>query len=385
MPLSTQQIDSLSGRGFSRRQIGRVAGMLSAGAAFPLFSEFAMAQDAQRRMTGRAMIPADAVRISTNENPLGPCKEGLEAIYKVAQFGGRYSPHNEAGELVRAIAETEGVTQDCVQATAGSSDPLTRSSCAFTSPTRSWVMADPGYGGGAPKYIGSQVIRVPLRPDYSHDVQAMVKADPNAGAYYVCNPNNPTGSITTRKDIEYLLANKKPDAVVVVDEAYIHFSDHAQPANDLVAAGKDVVVLRTFSKAYGMAGIRAGFALARPDLIAKMSAYGNASFLPITGTACATASIRVKGLMAERRAINKRIRENTFEYLEKKGISYIPSESNCFLMEVGRPGMEVAKAMTEHKVYIGRVWPIWPTKVRVTVGTQDEMDKFKAAFDKVMA
>ena len=80
MPFSTQQIDSLSARGFSRRQIGRVAGMLSAGAAFPLFSEFAMAQDAQRRMTGLALMPADAVRISTNENPLGPCKEGLEAI-----------------------------------------------------------------------------------------------------------------------------------------------------------------------------------------------------------------------------------------------------------------------------------------------------------------
>jgi histidinol-phosphate aminotransferase len=89
--------------------------------------------------------------------------------------------------------------------------------------------------------------------------------------------------------------------------------------------------------------------------------------------------------VAERRAINKRIRENTFEYLEKKHVAYIPSESNCFLMEVGRPGAEIAKALTEHKIYIGRVWPIWPTKVRVTVGTQDEMDKFKAAFDKVMA
>jgi histidinol-phosphate aminotransferase len=365
--------------------MGRMASLLTAGAALPFYNEFAMAQEATRRMTGRAAMPPDAVRISTNENPLGPCKEGLEAIYKVAPSGGRYSPSNEVGQLVQAIADVEGVKADHIQCTAGSSDPLTRSACGFTSPTRSWVMGDPGYGGGAPRYIGSKVIRVPLRPDYSHDVEAMVKADPNAGAYYVCNPNNPTGSVTARKDIEYLLANKKPDAVVVVDEAYIHFSDSAVPASDLVAAGKDVVVLRTFSKAYGMAGIRAGFALARPDLLAKMSAYGSSGFLPITGTACATASLKVKSLVAERRAINKRIRENTFEYLEKKKVSYIPSESNCFLMEVGRPGGDVAKAMTEHKVYIGRVWPIWPTKVRVTVGTQEEMDKFKAAFDKVMA
>jgi len=385
MSLSAKSVGSLTGRGFTRRQISRVATVISAGAALPFYNEFAMAQEAQRRMIGRSAMPSDAVRISTNENPLGPCKEDLDAIYKVAPLGGRYSPNGESQELVRAISEVEGVKPDHIQATAGSSDPLTRSACAFTSPTRSWVMANPGYGGGAPQFIGSKLHRVPLRADYSHDVEAMIKADPNAGVYYVCNPNNPTGTITARKDIEYLLANKKPDAVVVVDEAYIHFSDTAQPCNDLVAAGKDVVVLRTFSKAFGMAGIRAGFALGRPDLLSKMREYGSSGFLPITGVACATASLRVKGLVAERRAINKRVRENTFEFLEKKGIRFIASESNFFLMEVGRPGGEIAKALSEHKVYIGRVWPVWPTKVRVTVGTQEEMDKFKSALDKVLS
>ena len=106
-------------------------------------------------------------------------------------------------------------------------------------------MANPGYGGGAPAFIGSKVVRVPLADDYSHDVRAMLKADPDAGAYYICNPNNPTATITSRKDIEFLLANKNKDAVVVVDEAYIHFSDKAVSASDLVAADKDVVVLRT--------------------------------------------------------------------------------------------------------------------------------------------
>jgi len=223
-----------------------------------------MAQEAQRRTLGdgaRRAFDPDATRISSNENPLGPCKEGLEALIKVAPFGGRYQPFGESADFVKAVSEVEGVKPDYVAAFAGSSDPLHRSTCAFTSPTRSWVMANPGYGGGAPQYIGSKVHRVALREDYSHDVEAMVKADPDAGVYYVCNPNNPSGTVTARKDIEYLLANKKKDAVVVVDEAYIHFSDSAQPCSDLVAADKDVVVLRTFSKAYGMAGIRAGFAL----------------------------------------------------------------------------------------------------------------------------
>jgi histidinol-phosphate aminotransferase len=243
-------------------------------------------------------------------------------------------------------------------------------------------MGEPGYGGGAPEFIGSKTVRVPLRSDFSHDVEAMVKADPNAGVYYICNPNNPSGTITPRKDIEYLLANKKKDAVVVVDEAYIHFSETAQPCNDLVAADKDVVVLRTFSKVYGMAGIRAGFALGRPDLLAKLRPFGG-GMLPITGLACATASLRAKGLVPERRAINKRIREDVFSFLEKKNIKYVPSETNFFMMEVGRPGTEYARAMAEQKIMIGRVWAAWPTKVRVTVGTQEEMNKFKAAVEKI--
>src|ERR1700722_13553259 len=117
----------------------------------------------------------------------------------------------------------------------------------------------------------------------------MIKAEPNAGVYYVCNPKNPTGTLTPRKDIEYLLANKTRDAVVVIDEAYIHFSGNAGMSSDLVAADKDVIVLRTFSKLYGMAGIRAGFAMGRPDLLAKLRPYGSGP-LPVTGLACAAAS-----------------------------------------------------------------------------------------------
>lgn len=385
MSVSRELTSSFLARGFTRRQVGRIATVLSAGAALPFYNEHAMAQQAERQMTrGRGPMPPDAVRISSNENPLGPCKEGLEAIYQVAPKGGRYSPGGEAQEFITTVAEMEGVKPSYVAPFAGSSDPLHRTICAFSSPTRSMVMADPGYGGGTAVFVGARLHRVPLRADYTHDVEAMVKADPNAGLYYVCNPNNPSGTVTPRKDIDYLLANKKKDAIVLVDEAYIHFSDKATPASDLVAADKDVVVLRTFSKAYGMAGLRAGFALARPDLLEKMRPYGS-GMLPITGLACATASMKVKSLMAERRAINKRIREDTLEFLEKKKVTYVPSETSFFMMEVGRPGMEVAQAMAAKKVYIGRVWPVWPTKVRVSIGTQDDMEKFKAAFSEVMA
>src|SRR5690349_17353119 len=135
--------ESLLTKGFSRRQLGRIASLLTAGAALPFYNEFAMAQEATRRPGGgrRAMDP-DAGRINQNENPMGPCKEGLDAIMKVAPQGWRYSPNNEQGDLVKAIADTEDVKPECISVFAGSSDPLNRVMCAFTSPTQSWTMAN---------------------------------------------------------------------------------------------------------------------------------------------------------------------------------------------------------------------------------------------------
>src|SRR5436305_3654638 len=137
--LTRQQTRSFTDRGFSRRDIGRITTLLTAGAALPFYNEYAMAQDAQRRMGAGGMrrtMDPDAVRISSNENPLGPCREGLEAIAKVAPHGGRYSPFNEQGEFVKTIAAVEDVREDYIAPFAGSSDPLHRSTCAFTSPTR---------------------------------------------------------------------------------------------------------------------------------------------------------------------------------------------------------------------------------------------------------
>ena len=176
-------------------------------------------------------------------------------------------------------------------------------------------MAGPGYGSGAGRWIGAKTVKVPLRPDHSHDVEAMIKADPNGGAFYVCNPNNPTGTLTPRKDLEYILANKPKDAVLIVDEAYVHFSGMENSSMDLVRDGKDVVILRTFSKIYGMAGLRAGAAYGRPDLIGKVREFGGSGFMPVTATACAAASLKLgPSLIKERIGINKKNRDLAFEH-----------------------------------------------------------------------
>ena len=380
-------IDLPQMNGYSRRRMLRAASLLSAGAALPFYNEFALAQDAAERPRGmRAPMPPDAVRIGSNENPLGPCAEACEAIAKIARYGGRYSPFNEQGDFIKAVSEVEGVKAEFITPYAGSSDPLHRAVLAFTGPGKGLVMGDPGYesGAGTARFMGIKVTRVPLTAGaYAHDVKAMLAADPNAGVYSICNPNNPTGTITKRADIEWLLANKNKDSILLLDEAYIHFCEE-MPGSDLVAKEKDVVVLRTFSKAFGMAGIRCGMAMGRPDLLAKMRPYGS-GMLPITGLVAGTASYRAKTLVADRRAINTRIREDVFEFLDKKKVKYIPSVSNKFMMEAGRPGAELTKALAAEKVFIGRTWPVWPTMVRVSIGTQEEMNKFKAALSKVLS
>jgi len=375
--------ENLLARGFSRRHLGRIASVFAAGAALPFYNEAAYAQRAMRR---NEMSP-DAVRINSNENPLGPCQEALEAISEVAKFGGRYSPHNEVGETVKIAASQEGVKPEYITAYAGSSDPLHHVVCAFCSPTRPFVMADPGYesGAGTARFIGAKAIHVPLRPDFSHDVQAMVKADPNPGVIYICNPNNPTGTLTRSEDIDWVVANMPKGTILLLDEAYIHFSSNAKMRSDLVAADKDVIILRTFSKVYGMAGIRAGFAMGRPDLLEKTRTFAATGFVPITAMAAAYASLKSKTVVPERRKINKDIRDNVFEFLQAKGYKFTPSEANHFMVDVKRPGGEVVDALAKENVIIGRLWPAWPKSVRVSIGTQDEMNKFKSAFAKVMA
>lgn len=378
-PLSLEQARDFARRGFSRRAFSKLATMVTAGATLPFSSEHALAQ-----LSMIGPLPPDAVKINANENPLGPCKEAAEAMYNVIQKGGRYL-YEETFSFAKTLAEQEGVKPDYVTAYAGSSDPLHRAVLAFASPSASLVMGDPGYEAGsrAAEFIKAKVVKVPLAKDNSHDVKAMAAADPNAGLIYICNPNNPTGTLTKKADIDWLVANKPKGAIVLVDEAYIHFSD-APMATDLVAADKDVIVLRTFSKLYGMAGLRAGAAIARPDLLAKMRPYG-AGALPVTGMIGAMTSLTTKGLVESRRKLNKQVRDDTFAFLDKNKFQFVPSDSNCFMLDAKRPATELVKAMAKEKVFIGRVWPAWPNHARITVGTADEMQKFQKALLKVMA
>lgn len=356
---------------------------VSAGAlSIPLLTEQELA--AQWRGKDKAAGPpvSGGVYLDANENPLGPSPAATAAAQNVVASGGRYYRYFTT-ELVRTFAEQEGLKPEYVVTYPGSNEPLNYSILSYTSPKRSLVTADPGYEAAfrAAEAAGARVVQVPLTANHEHDVRAMIAQAPDAGVIYICNPNNPTGTVTSYQAIEYALAHKPQDAVVLVDEAYIHYTNE-KSAIGLVAQDKDVIVLRTFSKIYGMAGLRCGFVIGRPDLLAKLKNFGKV-LVPITAAVAAKASLDDPTLVPQRRKIVADIRQETFHWLRQNNYSFIPSATNCFLVDGKRPAQETMDLMSDRKVFIGRSWPALPTWVRITIGTREEMLKFRAAFQEV--
>jgi histidinol-phosphate aminotransferase len=381
-------------QGVSRRSFMRLLGAASAATtSLPAFAAMQQAatpaQPVKRRMRGMQNLPPDTVIISANENPLGPAQSALTAICSMAAQGGRY--HED--EYVKTIAvfnEQFGLKNDYSALYPGSSGPLDLALMSNIGPDKPLVYGDPSYEQGprAAEIMKAAKYPVPLTATYAYDVKAMLKAHPSPGAYYIVNPNNPTGTVTPKADIVWLVNHKPKGSVVIIDEAYTHFSDN-ESCIDLVAQDKDVIVMRTFSKIYGMAGLRAGFAVARPDLLERFNNVGGPSqslaSVSITTAAAARASLLDKDLVPLRKKINADIRTDTLEFLTKHGYKIIPgSQGNMFMVDVKRPGKEFQTAMLKENVAVGRTWAALPNYVRVTVGTKAEMEKFQTAFVKCM-
>jgi histidinol-phosphate aminotransferase len=394
----------------SRRGFMRLFGAAGvSAAALPIIgqSQYALAQAAQAPATGMRVgmrtgtgagsdfgdmraRDANAVIISSNENPLGPAACALEAIAQFSSMGGRY--HAEAkSETVTAFSQTFDLKPGYVNMYPGSGPAVDLALYSNIGPDRPLVVADPSYEQGprAADAMKAKLISVPLTKDGKHDVKAMAAASPNAGAYYIVNPNNPTGTMTPKADLVWLLKNKAPGSVVIVDEAYFHFSTDDSMI-DQVAKDQDLIVTRTFSKIYGMAGLRAGFFIAKPELQEKVAALGigadrqnSAQAVSMATAHACTGSIKDTTLIPTRRKINGDIRATTLEWMDKNGYKYYPgSQANFFMVDVKRPGREFGALMQKEDVFIGRTWAAMPNYVRVTVGTAPEMQKFQVAFKK---
>jgi histidinol-phosphate aminotransferase len=371
----------LARRGFTRRQMLRVAMLASAASALPFSSERALAQ-----LSNAGALPDDAVKINANEFPEGPSARALEALAEVARKGNRYQ-YPETEGLVSTAARLEGLKPENFSVYPGSSLALHHAVIAFTGPKRALVTAEPGYEAAerAAEFIGAKVVRVPLRRDGAHDLPAMLAAakSESVGLFYVCNPNNPTGTVTPRSDIESLVANKPAGSVVLLDEAYIHFCDE-KPGSDFVRDRKDVVVLRTFSKIFGMAGIRCGYGIAQAAQAKRMDQQKAWDSMNVVALAGARASLGDTQHVIDGRKRNSDTRNHVVNVLTSAGYEVVPSQANFFMVNIKRDVRPVIQSLRGQGVHVGRLFPAMPQYLRVTVGKPDEMQAFMTAFHSVM-
>jgi histidinol-phosphate aminotransferase len=366
----------------SRRNFFRVAAGASVLAGLPIMSEAHLAYAQRARRQGD---PNKGIHIDSNENPMGPCDAARQAVADLIPKGGRYFFQME-DEVVNLFARQEGLSPDSVRLYAGSSEPLAYTVLAFTSPSNPLVTADPGYEAAewSAAAVGAPTLKIPLADPAGrahHDLRAMLAASSSPGVLYICNPNNPTGTPTPRADIEFAVAHAPKNTILLIDEAYIHFCDEPRSL-DYVNQGRNVIVLRTFSKIYGMAGLRMGFAIGRPDLMKKLDYFGR-NPLPAAAMFAARASLSDATLIPTRKALVAQTRTETTAWLRNQGYAVTPSLSNCFMVDTRRPAKDVIAAMAAKEVFIGRPWPSCPTQVRVTVGLPEEMAAFRKAFAEV--
>jgi histidinol-phosphate aminotransferase len=333
--------------------------------------------------TREAPAGAVAIDLSSNENPYGPSPAALEAMARSQVVAGRY-PDAAEKETIEAIARLHGVGPDRIVLGCGSSEILRLCDAAFLSPGRTVVAAEPTFEAVLhyAKVTKAEPVKVPLTADFRHDLPAMARAcDARAGLVYVCNPNNPTGTIVTGDEILAFLAQVPPTAVVVVDEAYHHFVETPayRSALETIDRFPNVVVARTFSKVYGMAGMRLGYAVAsaaNAEALRAQAAWSNAN---VAVLAAARASLADEGLVARQRDRLNGTRRWLSAELARDGRRTIPSETNFLMIDAGGDVKPLIAAFEARAIRVGRRFEAMPTWLRVTIGTPEETQAFLAA------
>ncbi len=370
----------------SRRAFFSVGAAGAAGAvSIPLLSEGYLAAQSLGRVSEAER--SQLAWLNSNENPYGPCARAREAIERGTAAASRY-PNDAHRQLAERLAKLHGVGEDMIVLGNGSSEVLRMAAGAFLKPGRTLVAPALTYESPARYALvcGAEVKTVPLTGDFRHDVKAMAAAAAGeTGLIYACNPNNPTASITPKDDLAALVAAIPAGAALLVDEAYHHFVDSSayESAIRYVQAGKDVVVSRTFSKIYGLAGLRIGYAVARRDLADRLRRQALHLNTNVLGLQAALASLDDADLVPQTRDRNARARAIVTGWLDQQSIRYAPSHANFLFFHTGREIGGLIGEMRRRGVVVGRPFPPMTEWMRLTVGTEDEMRRFLSAYKEV--
>ncbi len=366
----------------SRRKFAQ---LLGAGAAAALVRPaFSFATQAERI----AAVSGGVVRLSANENPYGPSPRGLQAITDSFSLACRY-PDEHNNVLIDKLAKLNNVNRDQILLGDGSGEILKLCAETFTGKERGiLVAADPTFEAilNNAKANGAEIVKVPLTSSFAHDHSKMLAAA-KRGLIYVCNPNNPTASITPKDELHDFIAKTPREIMLLVDEAYFHYADSPdyESVIPLVKDHPNLIVSRTFSKIYGMAGLRCGYCVAQKETLDQLRANQMWDSVNIMALAAASASLDDPEQVPNGQRLNSEAKAFTLSELEKIGYKTIPSQANFIMCDCKRPVIPVIQALKQRSVQVGRLFPALPNHMRVTIGKKTEMESFLAAFKQVTA
>ena len=369
----------------SRRKFAQ---LLGAGAAATLVRpRLSFAKPTQPNATS-STAGGTVVRLSANENPYGPSPKGLQAITDSFGIACRY-PDEHNNVLIEKLAKLNGINHDQILLGDGSGEILKLCAETFTGQQRGpLIAADPTFEAILKNAAanGAEVVKVPLTNSFAHDLPKMLTAA-RGGLIYVCNPNNPTASITPKDELRDFIAKTPRETMILVDEAYFHYAD-SPDYESVIALTKDhpnLIVSRTFSKIYGMAGLRCGYCVAQKETIDRMRPYQMWDSVNIMALAAASASVDDPDQVPNGQRLNSEAKMFVTSELARAGYKTIPSQANFIMIDCRRPVVPLIKAMKEQNVHVGRLFPALPNHMRVTIGKKTEMETFVSAFKQVTA
>lgn len=337
----------------------------------------------------------EPIRLDRNENAYGASRKAIAALQEAAKDTSRYSDsgaflktladyHREAISGVDHITKPEQIVVGC-----GSTDVLRTTAAAFLVPGATLIMATPTCDLLAKfaRSRGASVIEVPLRNDHAHNLEAMLKHSNKSGAsglIYVCNPNSPTGTLTERKDLEEFLVKVSPKFQVVIDEAYHHYAGGSGAYTSFIDRPSNnprVIVTRTFSAAYGLAGARVGYAIASPSNAEKMLREGLPFALNRAGMFAASAALADREHVENCSNRNFNDRQEFMNQVNARMLRALDSHTNFVCLNVMRPAAEISEHYARNNFALAPLIPSMPNYLRISLGTPEEMHEFWRVWD----
>lgn len=368
-------------KNIDRRQWLKAAGLSSGYIFLGGLSASAM------ELTARPIISDKLIQLNANENPYGPYKRVRNVITNTLDDACRY-PFRNLPSLVQMIAEKEGLSKDHIVVSGGSNEGLTAAGLIYGKDGGEIIAADPTYQTliRYAKTFGAYIHRVPVNDKMELDLDQMAKRiTSKTRLIYICNPNNPTGTIIEKNKLRDFCSSFDDEAVIFSDEAYYDFiTEPDYPSMvEMVKEGRNIIVSKTFSKVFGLAGLRIGYLIARPD-IAKRLKTGIMAKTNILAIEAAKEALKDNDFYKFSIANNKKAKDHIYNTLNDLNLEYIKSHTNFVFFKTGRHIDEMIELMKKENIQIGRPFPPMYNWARISTGTMEEMDLFSEALKKVM-